>query len=85
VDQKHRVENPPTPDAYALPVHDCVLVPKSAKALAEAVMLQVFRGKTSVEAIVSEEIGYSPTDTDIGSLMNVSIPHVSDYGGHAHL
>lgn len=68
----------------ALPVHDCVLVPASAKAKAETVMLRVFKDKTGVEAIVSEEISYSPTDTDIGSLMNVTIPNVNDYGAHAH-
>jgi hypothetical protein len=41
----------------ALPVHDCVLIPMSAKAIAQTVMLKVFRDKTGVEAIVSEEIG----------------------------
>jgi hypothetical protein len=42
-----------------LPVHDCVLVPASAKAKAQTVMLEVFRDRTGVEAIVSEEVGYS--------------------------
>jgi hypothetical protein len=69
----------------ALPVHDCVLVPKSARAKAESVMLEVFKDKTGVKVIVSEEIGYSLSTLDVGGLMSVNVPDVNDYGVHAHL
>lgn len=36
----------------ALPIHDAVLVPASASAIAQAVMLEVFRGQTGAHGVV---------------------------------